>query len=167
MSDKEFFEEIYEKYHDRIYLEIWKILYSKITDDITSCLDDTFYKAWVNIKKLKKHENIAGWLIITAHNIAHNFNRKYNIRRNREVDSNIIDQLASDENFTEKIFGELEAEKILTRLSSKERNLYDYKYVSGYSNKAIGKILGITPSAVSDRIQKMLKRLKKIYESQK
>ena len=167
MSDKEFFDEIYEKYEKNIYKRIKNTLYFKIEEDIISCIDDTFYKAWVNIKKLRKHENIAGWLVITAKNIVMDFNKKYSIIRNHEADSNFMELIPHEEDFTEKISGEIEAEKILARLSKKDRNLYDFKYVTGYSNEEIGKILGITPSAVSDRIQKMLKRLKEIYKSKK
>ena len=167
MSDKEFFNDIFEKYHNRIYLEIQKKLYSKIPEDINSCLDDTFCAAWENIKKLRKHENIAGWLIIAAQNTAHNFNRKYNIRQRHEINSNIIDYIPDKEDFTEKVLGEFTAEKILAGLRPEERKLYDYKYVMGYSHEKIGKMLRITPNAVALRNKKLIKKLQKIYETQK
>jgi RNA polymerase sigma-70 factor (ECF subfamily) len=167
MSDEEFFEKIYDEYANQVYLEIQKLLYSDESDDIFTCKNDTFLKAWEKITKLKKHENIGGWLVLTAQNIAHNFNKKYNVHRNHEVGSNIIEQLTGEGDFTEKIFGELEAEKILACLSSKERNLYDYKYVVGYNNEEIGEMLGITPNAVVKRNKKMIEKLKKIYESKK
>ena len=165
MSNGEIFEQIYTKHFTIVYEKIKEILYSKIIDDITSCTNDTFVKAWKKIDTLKNHENIIGWLISTAKNTAMDFNTKYSIRRNHEINSDIIESIPNEEDFTEEIFSEFEAEKTLSCLSPKERDLYDYIYVVGYNNAEIGKILGITPNAVVKRNIKLIKKLKIIYKA--
>ena len=167
MSDKEFFDEIYEKYYKFIYREVRKLLYSEVNDDITSCTQETFIKAWEKIKILKKHKNVTGWLVITAKNIVMNFNKQYQLRESNEPDPNIIEYIPGEEDITEKVSGDLMAEKILAHLSLDERKLYDYKYVLGYNNEEIGEILGINSNAVASRNKRLVKKLKEIYESQK
>jgi len=167
MSDGEFYTQIYDKYYKFIYREVRKLLYSEVNDDITSCAQETLLKVWEKIKILKKHKNIAGWLIITAKNIVMNFNKQYQLRESNESDLDIIEYTADENDFTEKISGDSAAEKILAHLSLDERKLYDYKYVARYSNEEIGDILGINPNAAASRNKRLLKKLKEIYESQK
>ena len=70
IDNNEFFDEIYNEYYINVFNKIRDTLYTKVDDDITSCIQDTFMKAWQNIEILKEHKNVAGWLVITAKNVA-------------------------------------------------------------------------------------------------
>ena len=158
---------IYKDYYINVYRKIKNILYSEVDDDITSCVQETYIIAWSKIDELKNHKNAAGWLVLTAQNVARNFNRLYLIRQNIIADSKDMEGIAQEDDFTEHIAGELTAEMILSRLSPDERKLYELRYVINLSNEDIGKILGITPKAVSERKSRLLKKLKGFILSEK
>ena len=162
-----FFKRIYKQYYINVLNRTKDILYSETSDDITSCVQDTFIKAWDNIELLKEHENVAGWLVVTAKNVAMDFNKKYLLRQNYIINNKILDEITDEEDFDEKIASESAAEKILSCLSQDERKLYDLKHVAELSNEEIGKILGITPNAVASRNKRLTEKLRKIYVSQK
>ena len=142
-------------------MKIKNVLYSQVDDDISSCVQETYLIAWSKIEILKEHKNVAGWLVLTANNVARNFNRLYLTRQDFITYSNELENIIdeNEEDFTEKIIGEISAEKILSRLSPDERKLYDLKHVIGLSNENIGKIFGITPNAVASRNKRLIQKL--------
>jgi len=143
------------------------MLYSGVDDDITSCVQETYIKAWNKIEFLKKHKNVAGWLVATAKNVAMDFNKNYLLRQKFIAASDGIENIYDEKDFVEKIAGELMAEKILSKLSLNERKLYELKYDVGLNNEDIGKILGISPNAVASRTKRLIEKLKEFYVSQK
>jgi len=163
-TNTEYFDKIYAKYYDHVYRKVKSTLYTKVEDDITSCVQDTYIKAWLNIENLKNHANVKGWLIVAAGHTAGNFNKKHMIRKARTGDPNAIDVIP-DEDFTEEIYGKIAAEEILSQLSEGERVLYEMKYVEKLSNQEIGAILGITANAVAARNNRLIKKLKELVGS--
>jgi RNA polymerase sigma-70 factor (ECF subfamily) len=55
---------------------------------------------------------------------------------------------------------------LLRRLKPAARQIVEYKYVEGYSNIEIAKLMGISETAVSTRLGKIRKRLKQILEDE-
>ena len=158
-ASEKFFNQIYSDHYDSIYFRVKNILYSKIADDISSCTQETFTRAWMNIESLQNHQNIAGWLVVTAKNIAQNFNSRYLTNIKNSNYSATDAETIAEENFTEKIDSELVAEKILSQLSASERKLYELKHVMGLSNEDIGKIFEISPNAVASRNKRLKDKL--------
>lgn len=172
VANDEFFNTIYSQYYDFVYFTIKNILYSKVDDDITSCTQETFEKAWIKIDILKNHKNVAGWLVKTAKNVSYHFNEKYLTRQRLAGDSENMENIAKDEDFTQEIVEEALfeeytksniAEKFLSRLSEKERQFYDLKFVEKLSNEKIGKILGISAHAVVVRSRRLIEKFKKDF----
>lgn len=159
-ANEDFFNKIYTKYYINVYRKIKNTLYSEIDDDITSCVQETYIKVLANIETLKKHKNVAGWLVVTAKNVARDFNKQYLIRQNFIADYNGVEDVIDYEDFTDNIAGEIEAEKILKCLPLSERKLYEMKYVIGLSNEDIGKILRITANAVALRNKRLIQRVR-------
>lgn len=54
--------------------------------------------------------------------------------------------------------------RLIRRLNPTMREILEYKYVLEYSNKEIAKLMGISPSAVSSRIDRAKKALKRKLE---
>jgi len=170
-----YYEELYSKYEDTVYSTIKGMLYSKVGDDISSCVQDTFLIAWENIDKLRKHENVAGWLVVTAKNVARKFNKKY-LEEQKWIDSSIeIKNIVQESDFTQEIEDEMVykqyidskiAERFATTLSEGERRFYDL-VVQKLSNEEIGKTLGIETHAALVRKSRMIKKFKKFLREQK
>ena len=173
MSEKEYlFTTIYVKYYSPVYIKIKKRLYSKIEDDITSCVQETFIKAWRNMGDLRAHKNVGGWLIKCAEGVAGNFNKKYALRRKKSADISEIEKVEDGTDFAQDIVETAEFEKyieshaidkFLEQLSEDERALYGMKYMQKLSNEEIGKILGITANAVASRNKRLVQKFKKEY----
>lgn len=161
--DDKFFTKIYTDYYNQVYAKIKRMLYSKVDDDIISCVQETYLKAWTKIKFLINHENVAKWLVTTAKNVAYDFNKEY--LRKQKITKNFdnLENISDDEDFTKKIVNESITESILCRLSSDERILYELGYVQNLSNDKIGEILGITANAVASRNKRLIQKLKKDF----
>ena len=174
-SNEIYYEELYSKYEDTVYSAIKGMLYSKVGDDISSCVQDTFLIAWKNIEKLRRHENEAGWLVVTAKNVAKKFNEKY-LERQKWIDNSIeMDNIVQESDFTQKIEDEMVYkqyidskidERFAATLSEGERRFYDL-VVQKLSNEEIGKTLGIETHAALVRKSRMIKKFKKFLREQK
>jgi len=171
-SNEIYYEELYSKYEDTVYSAIKGMLYSKMGDDISSCVQDTFLIAWKNMDKLRKHENVAGWLVVTAKNVARKFNKKY-LEEQKRIDNSIeMDNIVQENDFTQEIADEMVyqeyldsgmVEKFMNDLTEDERKLYDLKRNQKLKNGEIAKILGITPNAVILRYKRLVEKFKKDY----
>jgi len=127
-------------------------------------------KVWANIEMLKKHEKIAGWLVVAAKHTAGNFNKKHNIRKKVMLDDVEIDEIPDNTDFTQDIAETAKFEKFIksdiagkfiNQLSESERHFYELKYIQKLSNEEIGQILEITPNSVVVRGRRMIDKFKK------
>jgi RNA polymerase sigma factor (sigma-70 family) len=175
-EDEDFFNIIYEKYYINVYRKVKNILYSEIDDDITSCVQETFEKAWINAEFLKKHKNAAGWLVKTAENTAYNFNAKYLTRQKFSDDSADTESISLEEDFTQRIVEEAEfdeflksgiIEKFFNRLSERDRIFYDLKFRQKLSNEEIGEMLEISSHSVAVKGRRLIEKFKKEFLSEK
>ena len=169
-DDDKFFDVIYTEYYDQVYIKIKRMLYSEVDDDITSCVQDTFKIAWIKRGLLKNHENIGGWLIVTASRVANNFNKNYKIRQNLMNDSIEMEDIADETDFADDIVETVKfeeylksnmAEKFINQLSEIERLLYELKHKQKLSNEEIGEISGISANAVASRNKRLIQKFKK------
>jgi RNA polymerase sigma factor (sigma-70 family) len=159
-ENNEFFNKIYYEYNEFIYRKIKNILKSKIHDDIDSCVQDTFVTAWMSIEDLRKHDNIAGWFVQTAKNIAYNFNTKCSIREKASDNSADMENIAQKNDFAQNIAEKDALEKFIGKLSEDEQKLYKMKFIQDLSNDKIGKNLGISSHAAVMRINRLKEKFK-------
>jgi RNA polymerase sigma factor (sigma-70 family) len=171
-EDEDFFNKLYEEHYGLIYEKIKFRLYSGADDDITSCTQETFIKAWMHTEDLKKHENVTGWLVLTAKRTADNFNRLHAIHKRAVGDSTGLEDIPQQEDFTEEVVEEARfneflklntAENFINSLSESERQLYEMKFRQKLSNEKIGEILKITPNAVASRNKRLIQKFKKEF----
>jgi len=170
--DDTFFNKIYEDYYNQVYIKIKRMLYSKVDDDITSCVQDTFMQAWIKIEFLKNYEDVVGWLIVTAAHVANNFNRKYAVRQKVINDSTEMENIADETDYAQDILETIgfeeyiksnTFERFLTQMTENERLLYELKYKHKLSNETIGEILGISANAVASRNKRLIQKFKKDF----
>ena len=124
------------EYYNHVYIKIKRMSYSKVNDDITSCVQETFIKAWINIERLQNHENVAGWLIICAAGVVGNFNKKYNIRKKADIDTLEIEDITDEKDFAQDIVETEEFPKIqkILFINKKISFLFFFRHFSFFSN---------------------------------
>ena len=136
---------------DKLYKISWSYLYNH--SDIEDVLQNTMISAYENIKSLRKLDAFETWFISILLNECRKFlrERKRVIpEENIEIHGNYRDQY----NFFEEINAIDEIYKEVVIL----------KYVSGYSQEEIAKILDIPIGTVKSRIYRGLRDLRKLLK---
>ena len=93
------------------------------------------------------------WLYRTAKNIF--IDRKRQQKR--------MESAKEEEKAVMEDFGKIQVLQLLNFLDEKERRMFVLRYFSGYDSTEIGKIFGISPSAVRAKLLEARKKLKKFY----
>ena len=139
-----------------------------------AALEDCEAELWllvcIEAKRLMKHENPDGWVSVAAVNIALNC-VKMQIRKERlaHSDEGLLDEAASDEMpVDERVVNDLLFErwekenfkaKLLSLLTSKEKELYDLRYVEKKSFEEISAKTGRSQEAVQMALSRIRKKI--------
>lgn len=169
-SDKDFFEDLCEQHFQRIYNYCKKLVkwQDQLINLAEECTQNTFLEARKQISELRGHPNIEGWLYTTARNQINNSYRSMYIKKRREVafDDSITDTLTGLDDELEKLFDSaIDLDKlsveILNSLDKKEYQLYVDYYKNNMLVSALAEKHSISASAVTTRIYRLKKRIKK------
>ena len=161
---------IYEKHHKRMLYTAAQILGK---DRAEEAVHDVFVKL---IEKFENNSKEYGdkpgqYFVITVRNHSLNILKRERIEfLSLEEDQAGDDIFQSDDAGPEEtLLGDEAIERLaalIQRLTPAARQVLEYRFIEGYSNIEIAKILGISQSAVSTRIDKARKRLKELLESE-
>lgn len=162
-DEEEFLSEIYNKY----YKEFYQIALNKLrnTYDAEDALSNTFQKIINNIEKINKLKcpKIKPYCVIILRNECINIFRK-NKKYLLEED---IEKFQSSSDLEDDILWLLEKRelyKILDKLSEEEKNFIYLRYFHEKNYKEISKALNISTEAAYKRNQRLLLKIKNIYE---
>ena len=161
---------IYNKYHKRMLYTATQILGEAYSED---AVHDAFVKI---IEKFENNIEVLGdkpgqYFVIIVRNHSLNIINKAQIKTitlNEDLSDNEI--FAST--MTDPVDALLEKEcedrlvSLIRQMKPTTRRIFEYRYIEGYSNIEIAKILGISQSAVSTRIYKAKENLKEMLESE-
>jgi RNA polymerase sigma-70 factor (ECF subfamily) len=139
------------QYSNMLYKICFFILWNE--QDAQDAVQETFYKYCKSRKKFHDSEHEKAWLIRVATNISHDLQR-FKLRHTTVA----MYEVASVENPT-RLY---EVSDAIIKLPDKLKIVIYLYCVAGYSQKEIGKILKISPAAVSKRIQRGREKLKHI-----
>ncbi|WAM33612.1 sigma-70 family RNA polymerase sigma factor [Caldicellulosiruptor morganii] len=114
---------------------------------------EVFYKL---IKNPPREDNIQGWLITVAKNLAINY-LKSQKRIYIGEETIICSQTSQDD------IEILQVKMTLEKLPDEQKDLLLLKY-SGYTYEEIAKIMNINPNSVGTMIARAQKKFRKIYE---
>ncbi len=149
------FNELYKKYYTAVY----KYFCRRVdTNDAEELAQQTFMKLWLWLIKLKTIKNEKSFIFTIAKNVLTDYFRLKRISQGNISIEDVFD--LCDENDFRK---ETELNFIINRLSEKEQEIIRLK-IEGYNSREIGKILGMFPSTVRSKIEKIRKYLKKDLE---
>ncbi len=132
--------------------------------------EEVLHDAFVRlIEKFQKNfselrDKPAAYFVIVSKNCSINFLRNERETFPLEDSSIFVDSRDGPEAQAISKDKELELASLISSLSPNMREIIEYKYILEYSNKELSKILHISESAVSSRIDRAKKALLKKFE---
>ena len=141
-QEDEFFGSLYKDNYDLMI----KISF-RLTGDIELAQDltqETFALALFNMRKLRGHENPAGWLVITLRNMINNERRRSTFRRHISLEELPIEPGTYDD---------ISIEELLPgKLSDEDKEILRLRFEKRLDYKEIAALLGITESGCRSRL---------------
>ena len=145
--------------------------YPILHDSFDDLIQDTYLELYKNYDKLRKHENITGWLVETMYRKAKGSAKRLYKEANRTSASNVpnevLENMSSDLDDTpERTYMQQEnASELCKALSkvigNKAYRLLEAYYVDGIPLDSLAKHEGITPSALKMRFFRWKRRVQK------
>jgi len=143
--------------------ELYKIafIYTKNEDDALGAIDETVYKAYISIKKLRKPEYFKTWLIRILINECTSVLKKQN-KIVLEDDNSAFDIAIEDEsNFK---FDYEELYEAINKLSDKQRTAIILKYFNDLKLSTISEIMEVPENTVKSYIRRGILTLKDLLK---
>jgi len=164
-KDKKTFSEIVEKYSDRLYNLIYKMVLNR--DDSLDILQNTFLKAFKSAERFKGKSSIYTYLAAIALNEAREKFRKE--KRFLFFDLEIIDEERQIPDINYEKEKENVREKInsaLKKLPETFREVLVLKDIDELSLKEISKITNISESGVKSRLNRARMLLRRMFNEE-
>lgn len=149
-GNDEAFEYIYDSTHRLVYYQIYSIL--KSHQEAENIMQDVYIKVYQNIDKYK-NDNPRAWIVTIARNEA--INKYHKNKKEVFMDEEELDSFSEEDKQTPLI------NLAIKILDEEEFLLVAYSVLESKSRKEVGKILGLSPSGVTYKLNLALEKLKK------
>ncbi|MFA6193305.1 MAG: sigma-70 family RNA polymerase sigma factor [Parcubacteria group bacterium] len=168
-GDDEAFAEIVKIYLEQVYNFVFRLAGDR--DAVEDLTQETFVKAWKNLKRFDQKRSFRTWLFTIAKNTAFDWLKKkkeipFSTFTDEEGESwleNIADEnILPDEILERKNIAE-ELDKILQKLPPHYRAILLLHYREGFSLHEIAEILGEPYNTIKSRHQRGLGKLKESF----
>jgi RNA polymerase sigma-70 factor (ECF subfamily) len=166
-GDAQAFGVLYQRYVDRIYNYVfYRVGDAREAEDLTARV---FYRALAHIDDYRQRgAPFVAWLYRIAHNLVANWHRDRSRRRDVRLDDYIMiaeksdgpDHLAERDEETRTLLN------AVRQLPDERQQLLILKFVEGYSNAEIGRIMGRSEGAVKSLYHRTLIALKNDLSNQ-
>jgi RNA polymerase sigma-70 factor (ECF subfamily) len=155
---------LYDRYSSSLLGIINNIIEdSRISEEI---LQQTMLKIWNNIDKFEKDKgNFFTWMAAIARNTAIDKTRLKGFQRNqktKDLDSTVITHEVSHTN----AFG-VDVERLFKKLDNKYKDVLDYLYLKGFTQKEAAEALDIPLGTVKTRLRSAVSILREELKSEK
>ncbi|MGH1384251.1 RNA polymerase sigma factor [Kordia sp.] len=161
-KDAKAFESLYEMYSESIFGVINTIV--KNDDIATEVLQDVFIKAWNKSDSYTpKKGRFFTWLLNIARNAAIDKVRSKsykNTQQNQDIDF-FVHNIESNDNLDQKI-NAIGIKKYIGKLAEKCKQIIDFIYFKGYTQKETAETLEIPLGTVKTRNRNCISELRKI-----
>jgi RNA polymerase sigma-70 factor (ECF subfamily) len=171
LGNKIAFEELLERYLKQIYGFLFRLVGNQaVAEDLSQ---DTFLKAWKNLKRFDQERKFGTWLFAIAKNTAFDwFKKKREIpfstftdeegesRLNNITDENILpDEILERKNIAEEL------EKMLEKIPLHYRAILLLHYKEDFSLHEIEEILDEPYNTIKSRYRRALLELRKLFKN--
>lgn len=164
MAEKLNFEEVYEQNFKYVYNVVYmRVMHRETAEDITS---EVFVKAWRSYDRFDPEiASPVTWLCAIANNEVKMYLRKASTT-NEIASDNIPEPESEDEAeaTADAMAINREAERILSMLEEKDRNLLALRLAAQLSFAEIAQIMEISPKAATERYRRLIGRCRKLTE---
>jgi RNA polymerase sigma-70 factor (ECF subfamily) len=161
-------KEYKEKLFRYIYPKLYRFIYYR-TNNKTEAEDLTGDVILKIAKSLPRQKgNFNSWIYKIARNTLIDFYRRQSVRKSKmsvdEVPGEIPDE---SKDFTEHILNEASLKKAMKLLTGRQKEVIILKFIEGYKNKEIAKIIGTSEGAVKLLQFRALKQMREYFEERK
>ena len=158
-DDKRAFSELIMATEKELYLITKSKL--KSDDDIGDAIQETIYKSYKNIKKLRDNSVFKTWIIKILINECNNIYKKkskYSISyEDKEMEKYLVSNDESDN---------IEFEVLIKDLDSEEKLILTLYYCSKYTIKEISKIVKIKENTIKSKMARAKNKIRKQLEKE-
>ena len=145
-GDTNAFGEVYDALVKPVYRYIYYRVDPQIAEDLT---EDTFLKAWENLKKYKPGKApFSAWVFKIAHNLVCDYYRKH--ETTAEIHENIPDpdDLLHPKTTVNVKLNQIKLRKVITKLPDSYQQVIIFKYINDYDNSTIASMMNKSEGAV-------------------
>jgi RNA polymerase sigma-70 factor, ECF subfamily len=157
------YEELAAKYYRRVFMVILGMVHNR--DDAMEVAQETFYRAFKNIRRFKGGSNFYTWVYRIAVNLAIDFQRRQK-RSVMDLKENMDEVVVDAETLGSDPFREIHerrlGEKLLgaiNELTPDHKAVIVMRAVEGLSYKEIGRIMGCSEGTIMSRLHYARKKL--------
>ncbi|MDR6781798.1 RNA polymerase sigma-70 factor (family 1) [Pedobacter africanus] len=152
------FEEIYNRYWDKLYAAAYKRLQSKEVSE--ELVQDLFTSLWINRNVLNIHTSVAGYLFTSVRYLVLGQIQKEMVRASykESLSLNRIDNSTEETVLLNDLVANLNV--AVEQLPVKCKSVFELSRKEFKSNKEIAAELGISEKTVENQLTKALKRLR-------
>lgn len=158
--DLDGFDNLYQKYHQAVYANIWKMVQQReATEDI---LQEVFLALWEHRHKLDISK-VAGWLFVVSFNKAARYLKKQQKVLTIQIEETAINSVAiQDNSLTEElhVFKLSMVEEAVNHLSARKKAVFTLCRYEGKSYDEVAGILGISVTSVKDYLHQSTRFIK-------
>lgn len=163
-KDAKAFESLYDMYNDSIFGVINTIV--KNEDIATEVMQDVFIKAWNKSDTYTaKKGRFFTWLLNIARNAAIDKVRSKsfkNTQQNQDIDY-FVHSIESNDNLDNQV-NAIGIKKYVSKLAEKCKQIIDYIYFKGYTQKETAETLDIPLGTVKTRNRNCISELRKVLD---
>lgn len=172
-GDQNAFRKIVDATHDVVYRVALRSAGSRA--DADDVVQETYVRAWKQLKKLREANALTGWLCRIARNVSTDLHRKRGRQKTRSLDESIAEgvgplveaiaddaPIASDQ--LESAAMQAALAELIGEVKEKYRVVLLLREVDGMSYDEISKALDIPPGTVESRLHRGRKELAKKIE---
>ena len=159
------FKHLLDLYHERLYWHIRKLVI--IHDDANDVLQETFIRIYKSLPNFKQQSSLHTWMYKIAYNESIRFmenNKKKHHVSIDDISEHYLGGLMGDEYFEGDEI-QLKLQRILSKLSEKQRQIFQLKYYDELKFKEIETIIGINENTIKTFYYAAVKIIKSNIES--
>jgi len=158
------YEELAAKYYRRVFMVILGMVHHR--DDAMDVAQETFYRAFKNIRRFQGGSNFYTWVYRIAVNLAIDFQRRQKrsiVDLKENMDEVVVDAETSGGDPLREVQDRRLGEKLLgaiNELTPDHKAVIVMRAVEGLSYKEIGRIMGCSEGTIMSRLHYARKKLK-------
>jgi RNA polymerase sigma-70 factor (ECF subfamily) len=157
-----------EKIFKYIYPKLYRFIYYRTNNETEA--EDLTGDVMLKIAKAlpRQRGNFNGWIYRIARNTVIDFYRKKSVRKGKMSVQEMPGELPDDsKDFTEQILNEDALKKAMKILTERQKEVILLKFIEGYKNGEIAKIIGASEGAVKLLQFRALKKMREYFEEDK